>query len=292
MIAQLEARLKTHPDDVDGWLLLGRSRYVLKDFSAASIAFREAYRASKGKDLEAVLEYGETLALTDEGALKGRAAELFEEALALDATNPKALWFGGLAAALGGKPDTARERWMALLRQPLPQNIKVIVAGRLGELDRLQGRAPNPDIAALLAATGSPASGGTASADEGGDSMSPRDDAPGRQIRVHVAITDALRAKVPRGAVLFVLARDPDQPGPPFAVKRFEDARVPLDLTLSRADAMLPSRTVDTARRLVIVARYALSGRPVAASGDLTGETPFEPDSTQPTLVTINTTVP
>ena len=60
MVARLEARLAQSPDDLQGWLMLGRSRAVLGDTPAAVEAFRRA----------------QALAADDPGALGGLAEAL------------------------------------------------------------------------------------------------------------------------------------------------------------------------------------------------------------------------
>jgi hypothetical protein len=49
MVARLEARLKTTPEDVDGWILLGRSYAYLKQMDKATHAFEMAKRLDADK---------------------------------------------------------------------------------------------------------------------------------------------------------------------------------------------------------------------------------------------------
>jgi cytochrome c-type biogenesis protein CcmH len=274
MVGKLEERLKQNPGDVDGWLLLGRSQFVTQRFPRAAEAFGKAYELSGGKNLEAVVAYGEALALVDQNALQGKAGELFEEALKLDPQNPKALFYGGVAAAAGNRLPVARERWMTLLRQELPPEVKALLVERIGELDRQTGRPPDPELAkfAQQAAPGA-APGATPAAAAAAGASPPH--APGA-VSVRVRLSPALAAKVPAGAPLFVLARDPTQPGPPFAAKRFTGAALPMDVRLTEQDAMMAGRTVKTAHELVIVARFSVSGMPSGGSGDLYGEVPYD----------------
>jgi len=48
MVAQLEARLKTSPEDVEGWLRLARSRWVLGERERAIAALRDGLEANAG----------------------------------------------------------------------------------------------------------------------------------------------------------------------------------------------------------------------------------------------------
>ena len=73
---------------------------------------------------------------------------------------------------------------------------------------------------------------------------------------------------------MFVAARDPNAPGPPFAAKRLP-VRFPMDVELTAADAMLPSRRIADGQLLDVVARVALGGTPTATSGDPFGQVSY-----------------
>ncbi len=270
-VVKLEARLKENPGDVDGWLLLARSHYVSQRFQKASEAYGRAYQLSGGQNLEAVVGYGETLALVDQNAMRAKAGELFEQALKMDPANQKALFYGGVAAAVGGRLPVARERWMTLLRQELPAEVKTVIVQRIQEVDQQLGTGPDPELAKYAAAapvSAMPAAAAAAPAAGGAP-------APG-VVTVRIRISPALASKLPAGAPLFVLARDPTQPGPPFGAKRFPSAALPMEVQLTEQDAMMPTRTIKDAKQLVIVARFSTSGMPTQASGDLYGEVPYD----------------
>ena len=275
MVTKLEARLRDNPGDVDGWLLLGRSYYVTQHFQKASESYGKAYELAGGQNLEAVVGYGETLALADQSALRGKAGELFEEALKLDPANQKALFYGGLAAAAGGRLPVARERWMTLLKQDLPQEVKQVLVQRIGDLDREAGRKPDPELAKYAQAAAPEPAATPAAAAAAAPEPAAGPPAPG-VVTVRVKLSPALAGKLPAGAPLFVLARDPTQPGPPFAAKRFPTATLPLEVRLTEQDSMMAARTIKTANQLVIVARFSASGMPSGGSGDLYGEVPYD----------------
>jgi hypothetical protein len=89
-----------------------------------------------------------------------------------------------------------------------------------------------------------------------------------------VTLSPEMAAKGPAGALLFVAARDPKEPGPPFAAKRLP-ARFPVDVELTPADAMLESRRISAGQKLDVVARVALGGTPTATSGDPFGQVSY-----------------
>ncbi len=277
MVAKLEERLRKQPEDVDSWLMLGRTRFVLNNYPGAVDAFSSAYQVSKGQNVDAVVGYGETLAIVDSSTLAGKAGELFEAALKLDPNNLKALFYGGSAAAASGKPALARERWAKLLGYPLPDEVRAMLAVRIGQLDQELGRPVDPAIAKLAALPAAmPAAPAATAAPAASANAGPAASSGPGTVSVHVSVSPALAAKVAAGTPLFVLARDPGQPGPPFAAKRFTAVALPLDITLTENDAMMPGRTIKDAHQLVIVARFSSSGRPQASSGDVYGEVAYD----------------
>jgi len=299
MVAGLESRLKRQPDDVNGWMMLGRSQVVLNRYPRAVEAYEQAYKLTGGRNIDALLGYAEALALSDPQALQGRAGQLFEDALALEPQNPRALWYGGIAALRSGRNALARDRWAALVKLDPPPEVKAVLVERVADLDRQLGRPPEklaatpttgPAATAAGAARTAPAAATQAAGGQGGGAAAPTG-RPG-VVTVQVSIAPTLAARVPAGAPLYVLARDPTQPGPPFGAKRLTGATLPTTVVLTEQDAMLPTRTIATARQLLIVARYSASGLPTAASGDLYGEVPYDLGAGKPTALVIDKTVP
>jgi cytochrome c-type biogenesis protein CcmH len=74
---------------------------------------------------------------------------------------------------------------------------------------------------------------------------------------------------------LFVLARNPQQPGAPLAVERHQSSELPLQIDLTTDDAMLPTHTLANAQEVEIVARLSASGTPTEQSGDLFGSAKY-----------------
>jgi cytochrome c-type biogenesis protein CcmH len=263
MVASLARRLEKEPDDLDGWLMLGRSYVVLQQLPLAMRAYGRADRLAGGANAEALIGLGEVLVMQDEQQLTGQGGAYFERALAIDPTAGKALFFGGVAALRRGELPVARERFVALLAQGPPDNIRPLLEQQVAAIDAeaAGGAAPATVVAAP---SGAPAASTGAGAD-----------ARDATIHVNITIAPALAASVPSGAPLFVLARDPAAPGPPLAVKRLA-ATFPQRVTLTTADAMMPGREIAAGKTVQVVARIARSGTPQAASGDAFGELSYD----------------
>lgn len=291
MLARLEGRLAEHPDDVAGWTMLGRSNLVLKNYPKAVAAFEKAYSLTGGRDAEVDASLAEALAMAGGQSITPRGVALIEEALGADPKNPRALWYGGLVARDQGKPELARERWLAILDLGPPPEVARVLAAQITAIDRELKRPVDPKLVAMASTAGDAAAapGGEAARPGGGDAPA----GAGPVVRLHVTVAAALAPRLDGQGTLFVYAQDPDRPGPPLAVRRFEPGQsLPLDVELSTADAMLPSRTLASVRTVTVVARYSRSGQPMKASGDLYGEKRLELGGTEPVSLVVDHVVP
>jgi cytochrome c-type biogenesis protein CcmH len=110
---------------------------------------------------------------------------------------------------------------------------------------------------------------------------------------VAVSLSPQLSQQLSGALPLFILARDPSAGGPPLAVQRRSSGDLPLQIELSEKDAMIPTRTIATVPKVVVVARLSRSGAPQAQSGDLYGEAAYEfGKNSGPLTIIIDRTVP
>jgi cytochrome c-type biogenesis protein CcmH len=256
MVARLARRLEHDPNDLNGWLMLGRSYTALQEYPLAVRAFGRAVRLSEGKNIEALTGEAEALALGDESELDGRAGRLIEQALTVEPDSGKALFLGAAVAARRGDLPLARQRFAKLLSLGPPENIRPMIEQQIAAIDEKLAGTPAKAAAVQQAQT----AGGVAAAD-----------AP--LVRVNVTLAPSL-ASAAGAAPLFVFVRDPAQGGPPLAVKRL-DSHFPQSVALSPADSMVPGRAFAAGQNVQVVARIARSGSPIAASGDPFGEVTY-----------------
>jgi len=118
MIQRLERRLGEQPDDVEGWMLLGRSRLSLADFERAALDFQEAARVGGG--VAAVGEMAEALVRRDRGIVTPDARNAFEGILETAPGDPRARYYLALAALQAGDTEDALRRWLALAADTPP----------------------------------------------------------------------------------------------------------------------------------------------------------------------------
>jgi cytochrome c-type biogenesis protein CcmH len=260
MVARLARRLEQNPDNLEGWLMLGRSYTQLQEFQLATRAFQRADRLAGGKSAEALIGEAEALARSDEAELDGRAAKLIEQALAVDPNSGKALFFGAAVAMRKGELPLARERFTKLLALDPPDNIKPLIQKQIDQIDQqMAGGAPT--LAA--GAAGAPGTAPAQAADSGAT------------VRINVSLAPTLAQSASGSSPLFVFVRDPSRPGPPLAVKRLE-SHFPQTVELTTSDSMVPGRAIAAGQKVQVVARIARSGNPVGASGDPIGESAYQ----------------
>jgi cytochrome c-type biogenesis protein CcmH len=271
MVARLARQLERNPEDLNGWLMLGRSYLVLEQFPLALRSFERADRLAGGKNAEALVGEAESLTMADESELDGRAGRLIEQALTLDPNSGKALFFGAAAAVRRGELALGKARFQKLLSMNPPEAIRPILQQQIDGLDQRMAAAGNAGSAApAAAASGAAAPAGRTPSESAQANAADANAA----VRVHIELSPALSKAAPDAAPLFVFVRDPGQPGPPLAAKRLA-SRFPQTVELTPADSMVPGRAFAAGQKVQVVARIARSGNPMAGSGDPFGEVAY-----------------
>jgi cytochrome c-type biogenesis protein CcmH len=247
-LAKQLASKNEEPGDTGEWIRLARMYEKLGQLPLARRAYQRADKLANGTSAEAVMGIADILVAEGIESLRGPAGRLYERAIELDPRSVRAWMFAGVAAIQRGELPLARERIGHVLT--------------LGPAPELRGLAEQfvARLDAQLASGGAAAPAAAAAA--GGER--PR-------ISVRITLAPALAAKVAPDALLFVAARDPNNPGPPFAAKRLA-ARFPVDVELTPGDAMMPGRHIEPGKTYSVVARVALGGTPTASSGDPYGQ--------------------
>ena len=254
MVGKLEQHLRDDPNDLAGWLMLGRSYLALQRMDDAVNAYDRAHRLN-GSSAEAALGLGEAISLRAGGQISPEASALFEDALKLEPNNPKALLYGGFAAATRGDRATARSRWQALKDLHPPPQIEEMLDARIASL----GAAEESGTNASPAGTSASVQGSAAA-----------------QVTVNIHIAPALKSRLKPETPLFVFAREPDSRGPPLAAKRLTSEAIGTQVHLSAADSMVPGRVLVAGKRVSITARVSFSGQPIPSAGDLYGELSYD----------------
>jgi cytochrome c-type biogenesis protein CcmH len=138
-IAGLAERVRTHPDDAEGWTLYARAASGLSRWTDAETAWRKAIALGRATP-EAVAALGEIQVLRDGGTVGDEARGMFEMALRGDPSNEMARYYLALAASQGGDAKGALTQWQAMLDDMPPESPgRPEVARRMEETARAAG---------------------------------------------------------------------------------------------------------------------------------------------------------
>ncbi len=113
LVSGLIENLKKRPDDLRGWMLLGRTYMTINDIQGALQAFRRGTELS-GRRPDIAGEYAEAMVLAEKGVVSDPAQKLFAEILAAHPYDPKARYYLELAKAQAGDLRGALQDWVDL----------------------------------------------------------------------------------------------------------------------------------------------------------------------------------
>jgi cytochrome c-type biogenesis protein CcmH len=155
VITGLEARLKTNPNDAEGWRMLGWSYFQTERFAEAATAMKRA-TALDPDNAEYFSMLGEALVMASKtgGGMPPDAAAAFDRALQLDPKDARARYFHAVGLDLAGKHREAIDAWFALLKDspadaPWAQDVRDVIqtVGQKNGIDvaqRLASVSPAP----------------------------------------------------------------------------------------------------------------------------------------------------
>jgi cytochrome c-type biogenesis protein CcmH len=254
MAETLADKLQSQPDNLQGWVMLGRTYRTLENFDAAIKAYDRALKLSADDDLQ--LERIEVMAMQRQGNFDGEPWRVIREILQKDPQHFGALLTAGSASYAEGKYADALKYWEQA-RKPLDAN--------------------HPDLAGLenAIATVRDKMGLPARAGSSGQAASAAPTGPAESSALNVSgqisLSAALKAKVSPNDAVFVYATPANGDRMPLAIMKTTVSQLPLNFTLDDSTAMTPERKLSTAGEVLIKVRVSKSGNAMPQSGDLTG---------------------
>ncbi|WP_047463074.1 c-type cytochrome biogenesis protein CcmI [Rhizobium rhizogenes] len=119
-IVKVEQHLARNPDDGKGWEVLAPIYLKTNRVVDAELAYRNVIRLL-GPSAERFGSLGEVLIMKAGGIVTAEARSTLQQSLALDANNPRALFYLALALEQDGKTAEARTAFVALAEQSPPE---------------------------------------------------------------------------------------------------------------------------------------------------------------------------
>jgi cytochrome c-type biogenesis protein CcmH len=249
----LAERLRNQPDDLAGWVMLGRSYTALGRYGDGAAALRRASELAP-RDAGLLADLADLSAMAQGKRLAGEPARLVQRALDIDPGHVKALALAGSVAFEAQDYAAAQAHWQRLLdRLPPGSDAARSVQGSLREVRQRQAAAA--PVAGVAATVPAAPAGATASGAVGGQ----------------VRLSPALASRLQPGDTLFVFARAAEGPRMPLAVLRQAWDGRPLVFRLDDTMAMAPQMKLSLFPRVVVGARVSRQGSATPQPGDLVG---------------------
>lgn len=248
MAESLALKLEAKPDNLQGWVMLGRTYRSLEKYEASLKAYDRALKLTADDDLN--IERIEVMAMQRQGNFDGEPWRVIRDILQRDPQHYAALLMAGSASYASGQYPDALKYWQQA-RKPLA--------------------ADNPDvpgldnaIATVQEKLGLPVKQDSASAPKG---------AAGSVLSLtgQVTISAAFKDKVSPNDVVFVYATPANGERMPLAIFKTTVAQLPLNFTLDDTTAMTPDRKLSAAGEAFVKVRVSKSGNAIPQSGDLSG---------------------
>ena len=243
MAQTLAEKLKDKPDNLQGWVMLGRTYRTLENFDAALKAYDSALKLSADDDLK--LERIEIIAMQRQGQFEGEPWNVIREVLQRDPQHFGALLTAGSASYAEGKFADALKFWEQA-RKPLDANNP--------DLEGLESA-----IAAVRERLGMPPTKATPAATSG------------LNVTGQVNLSASLKSKASPNDVVFIYATPANGDRMPLAIFKTTVAQLPFNFTLDDSTAMTPDRKLSAAGEVMVKVRVSKSGNAMPQSGDLSG---------------------
>lgn len=251
MIQQVEEKTKTDPNNVEAWVILGKTYAAVGHWPEALHAYEKAIKLQP--EAPAIMSgYAEALAISKGRVLKGEPIELVLKALEKDPEDMKGLELAGIynfQEQNFAKAAFYMKHLYKLLPPESPYAQDILEAQK--EANRL----------AQAAATG---------LDNLADPAADKVASPGATLHGVVDIAPALKAKISDTDVVFLFARATGG-GAPVAALRSTAGKFPLEFELDDSMAMNPDNKLSNFKEVTLSARISKSGDPMGAPGDLEG---------------------
>ena len=258
LVERLAAKMEQNPDQLEGWLMLGRT-YVALDQPAKGAAALQRALALAPQDPEIMVSLAQALAAAAGGQLAGRPVELIVTALAVEPDHATGLWLHGLAAYQAKDFAPAVERWERLAQGLDPNSedsaqLRQFIADAREEGGLPPGAAPTATRdAPTTGQTASPGPTSPAGAPMGTTAMAPSTATP-------PATPPAASPATPPAASPHAATRAPTATTPPASGQASVAAGPKLQVEVSLAEPLW--READVNHSLFVYAKAA-SGPPM-----------------------------
>ncbi|MCI0504541.1 MAG: c-type cytochrome biogenesis protein CcmI [Gammaproteobacteria bacterium] len=281
-VRKLQDHLQQNPDDMEGWVMLARSYYFMKQYQAASDAFARTVAMTGENNPGLLADYADALAMANGRNMAGKPYDLVKKALTMDPNHQKSLWLAATATYQVQDYKTTLEYWLTL-RQQFPEGSDnyLQMTRNIAEVKQFLGMSIDDEVAIVQKA-------------EAGAASAEADGVAGAAAKVSgvVSLDPSMQDKISPSDTLFVFARAASGPRMPLAIIRTSVSDLPLTFTLDDSLAMNPQMKISKFKDVIVGARISKTGNAMPQSGDLSGQTDVVPLGSEGLQITIDGVVP
>ncbi len=249
MTAHLEQAVKDQPDSAEAWYFLGRTYMNQERPADAAKAFARVVELA-GRQPELLGQWAQAQYFAGDRQWSEQLQALTDEALQADPQELTSLGLLGIAAYEEGRYQDTVRFWEQLVAA-LPENDPSREAIR-GGIERARQQVD----------------GGSGNAEAGEAPAAASTQAAALQIQVQ--LDPKVAETVSPEDSVFVFARAVNGPPVPLAAKRLTVGDLPATVTLSDADAMVPSLKISSVEQVTVMARVSRTGD--ATKGEWMGQ--------------------
>ncbi len=258
--------LRENPDDAQGWSYLALISTSIGRLDEGVAAYEKALDISPQDD-QIRFKYAETLMLAGSEESLGNARRQLAYLIGKEPDNRN---YRLLMTTIGiqlQEPDLALSNFNLIkdfLRED-SQFYQSLVTGLQG----LGIQIPNGSASSgSIQGGGNQLAGADMQADNATSNVTQQN-----ELLIQVNIASELQSKLPQDAYLIVFAQINDGSSrAPLAVKRLSLSELPVQVSLSKADAMIPSLNLDTAQVVKVTARISRDRDVMPSAGELEGQ--------------------
>nr|WP_256833345.1 c-type cytochrome biogenesis protein CcmI [Pseudomonas oleovorans] len=246
MTARLEQTVQQQPESAEAWYFLGRTYMAQERAGDAAKAFERAVEIA-GRAPELLGQWAQALYFAEGKQWSEQMQALTDEALKADPQEVTSLGLLGIAAYESQRyADAVRywERLVAVLPEQDPS--RAAIAGGIERARQQMGEGEQPSAAAAPSAKV-------------------------HALEVSVSLSPEVQQSVQPDDAVFVFARALSGPPMPLAVKRLKVSDLPVQISLSDVDAMMPELKISRFDQVQLVGRVSRAGN--ATQGEWTGQT-------------------
>ncbi len=274
VVDNLIVRLNENPEDIEGWVMLGRTYAIMGRYNEASNTYQKLTELVPDNP-QILSDYADVLAMKNQGSLNGQPMELIKQALAIDPEYPKALALAGTAEFEQRRFEQAAEYWEQLLAvipddsqlaQSVTESIAEAKSLASGEIQM------SPPVQQAVAQEPTAVQESEQVAVESSEQVAVVEDGPATlSISGQVSISGIMISKALPEDTLFIYARAATGPRMPLAILQMKVSDLPATFTLTDEMAMTPAMKLSSFPEVIVEARVTKSGQAVPTSGDLQG---------------------